>query len=137
MPADAGFTKVKLESDQRAGVLTHPYMMAAFAYPGESSPIHRGVFIIRGILGVTLRPPANATFTPLPPEQHPNLTTRERIALQTNAETCVACHSVINPLGFALEKFDSIGRFRAKENGKPVDVSGHYDTRAGSTAQFV
>jgi hypothetical protein len=132
---DAGFTKVKLDG-QRAGVLTHPYMLATFAYPGESSPIHRGVFIIRGILGVTLRPPANAAFTPLPPEQHPDLTTRERIALQTNQESCVGCHSVINPLGFALEEFDAVGRHREMENGKAIDVSGHYETRAGSVAQF-
>jgi hypothetical protein len=136
LPADADFTRVKLQPDQHAGVLTHPYMMATFAYPGESSPIHRGVFIIRGILGVTFRPPANAAFTPLPAELHPDLTTRERIALQTSPDACVSCHSVINPLGFALEKFDSVGRFREMENGKPVDVRGHYDTRTGSTAEF-
>jgi hypothetical protein len=134
--ADADFAKVKLADGQRCGVLTQPYMLAAFAYPGESSPIHRGVFIIRGILGVTLRPPANAAFTPLPADLHPNLTTRERIALQTNQESCVGCHSVINPLGSALEDFDAVGRHREVENGKPIDVTGHYETRAGSVAQF-
>jgi mono/diheme cytochrome c family protein len=132
---DSDFTKVKLDG-QRSGVLTHPYMLATFAYPGESSPIHRGVFIIRGMLGVTLRPPANASFTPLPPEQHPDLTTRERIALQTNQESCVGCHAVINPLGFALERFDAVGRHREMENGKSIDVSGHYQTRTGSDAHF-
>ena len=133
---NVSFVKVKLDPGQRAGVLTHPYMLCAFAYPGESSPIHRGVFIIRGILGVTLRPPANAAFAPLPAEQHPNLTTRERIALQTNSESCAGCHSVINPLGFALENFDAVGRHRDMENMKIIDVSGHYETRAGPVAQF-
>ncbi|HET6246110.1 MAG TPA: DUF1592 domain-containing protein [Tepidisphaeraceae bacterium] len=136
LPSDAGFTRMKLDGDHRAGVLTQPYMLATFAYPGESSPIHRGVFIIRGILGVTLRPPANSAFTPLPPEFHPELTTRQRIALQTNPDACVACHSIINPLGFALEHFDAVGRFREMDNGKPIDVSGHYETRSGDDAKF-
>jgi cytochrome c553 len=134
--ADSGFTKVKLEAGQRSGVLTQPYMLATFAYPRESSPIHRGVFIIRGILGVTLRPPANAAFTPLAAELHPDLTTRERIALQTSSETCAGCHSMINPLGFALENFDAVGRHREMENTKPIDVSGHYETRAGPDVSF-
>jgi hypothetical protein len=117
-------------------VLTQPYVLAAFAYPGESSPIHRGVFIIRGMLGVTLRPPANAAFTPLPPEQHPDLTTRERIALQTNTDACVACHSVINPLGFTLERYDAVGRHREMERAKPIDATGSYETRSGTLANF-
>ncbi len=58
------FPKVKLEPDKRAGVLTHPYLLAALAYTVESSPIHRGVFLGRGLLGLPLRPPPEA-FTPL------------------------------------------------------------------------
>ena len=85
---------------------------------------------------MTLRPPANAAFSPFPADQHPNLTTRERIALQTNEESCAGCHAVINPLGFALEGFDAVGRHRDMENGKTIDVSGHYETRAGPNAQF-
>jgi cytochrome c553 len=135
LPADAAFTKVKLDPEKRSGVLTHPYMLSALAYPAESSPIHRGVFVIRGLLGVTLRPPPEA-FTPLPPELHPGLTTRERITLQTSQASCVTCHSVVNPLGFALEQFDAVGRNREKENGKPIDIHGHYETRSGSIAEF-
>lgn len=135
LPEDADFQKVKLDP-YRAGVLTQPCMLATFAYPGESSPIHRGVFIIRGILGYTLRPPANTAFTPLPPESHPDLTTRERITLQTSQESCVSCHSVINPLGFSLERFDAVGRHREIEKGKPIDDAGHYENRDGSLAHF-
>ena len=111
-------------------------MLATFAYPAESSPIHRGVFIIRGMLGYTLQPPANSAFVPLPPESHPELTTRQRVTLQTSPESCVSCHSVINPLGFPLEGFDSVGRLREMENGKPIDFSGEYETADGSIAHF-
>jgi cytochrome c553 len=135
LPDVPTFRRTKLNADQRAGVLTHPYLMAAFAYTGSTSPIHRGVFIGRGILGVSLRPPPEA-FTPLPENMHPNLTTRERVALQTRPAACVSCHSVINPLGFTLEHFDAVGRYRETENDKPVDASGAYQTRAGDTVRF-
>jgi mono/diheme cytochrome c family protein len=135
LPADAGFETVKLDPEQRAGVLTHPYIMAAFAYTGESSPIHRGVFLLRGVLGVALRPPPDA-FTPLPADLHPDLTTRERVTLQTKHTNCMACHGVINPLGFPLEHFDAIGRFRDKDNGKPINAAGSYQSRAGKTVSL-
>ncbi|HEY2587251.1 MAG TPA: DUF1592 domain-containing protein [Tepidisphaeraceae bacterium] len=136
LPEDAGFTKVKLPL-HRAGVLTQPYMLATFAYPAASSPIHRGVFIIRGILGYTLQPPANSAFVPLAPSSHPELTTRQRVTLQTSPESCASCHSIINPLGFTLEGFDAVGRNRELEKGKPIDISGSYETRNGSIAHFV
>lgn len=135
LPADAGFTKVKFEADKRSGVVTHPYVLAVLAYNAESSPIHRGVFVARGLLGITIRPPKDA-FTPLAADLHPKLTTRERVLLQTKPAACAGCHSVMNPLGFALENFDAVGKFRAAENGKPVDSAGGYDTRAGATAKF-
>ncbi len=135
LPPDAPFQPVSLDPAERAGVLTHPYLMASFAYLDTSSPIHRGVLIARNLLGRALQPPPEA-FTPLPAELHPELTTRERVALQTRPAGCVSCHAMINPLGFTLEKFDAIGRVRARENGKPVDSSGLYRTRAGKTVRF-
>ena len=135
LPADAPFTPVKLDPGKRAGVLTHPYILAAFAYTAESSPIHRGVFVARGLLGINLRPPAEA-FTPLAPELHPKLSTRERVALQTSPQACVACHGIVNPLGFTLERFDAIGRVREEERGKPVDASGGYHARDGRDVTF-
>ena len=57
LPADAPFQKVDFESDQRAGVLSHPYLLASLAYTNSSSPIHRGVFLSRSVLGRVLRPP--------------------------------------------------------------------------------
>ncbi len=135
LPPDAPFQKVTLDPGERAGVLSHPYLMASFAYTATSSPIHRGVFIARSVLGRTLRPPPDA-FTPLAPDLHPNLSTRDRVALQTSPQSCLLCHSMINPLGFALENFDAVGRHRAAEKGKPVDATGSYQSPTGESVQF-
>jgi hypothetical protein len=129
------FTRMKFETGRRAGVLTHPYLLASLAYTGESSPIHRGVFIGRGLLGLPIKPPMDA-FTPLAPDLHPGLTTRERVTLQTKPDSCIMCHGVMNPLGFALENFDAVGRYRDQEHGKRVNSSGLYETRAGPIAKF-
>jgi hypothetical protein len=135
LPPGAVFQKITLEPGRRSGVLTHPYLLSAFAYTSASSPIHRGVFVARGVLGLTLRPPPEA-FTPLAESLHPALTTRERVALQTKPASCQACHGIINPLGFTLEHFDAVGRYRVKENDKPIDATGLYQTRNGATVQF-
>jgi cytochrome c553 len=135
LSADAPFRKITPKPGERAGVLSHPYLMATFAYTSTSSPIHRGVFLARSVLGQMLRPPPDA-FTPLPPELHPQLTTRERVTLQTKPQACVTCHGMINSLGFALENFDALGRFRDKEKDRPVDATGSYQTRSGKTVQF-
>ena len=135
LSVDAPFQKISLEPEQRSGVLSHPYLMADFAYSGASSPIHRGIFIARSVLGRTLRPPPEAV-APVAPQLQPDLTTRERVALQTQAESCQSCHAMINPLGFTLEHFDAVGRFRNNENGKPIVATGIYRTRQGDTVQF-
>jgi mono/diheme cytochrome c family protein len=135
LPADAPFQPVSLQPGERAGVLTHPYLLSSFAYLDASSPIHRGVMIIRNMLGRTLQPPPVAV-APLAADLHPGLTTRERVILQTKMEPCAGCHTRINPLGFTLEKFDAIGRLRTTENGKPIDTSGGYEARDGKTVKF-
>lgn len=132
---DAPFQSIAFEPGRRAGVLTHPYLLANFAYRDTSSPIHRGVFLARGVLGRGLRPPVEA-FTPLAPDLHPGLTTRERVALQTNEPSCLKCHGMINALGFALEHFDAVGRYRDEENGKPIDATGNYESREGRIGEF-
>ena len=119
----------------RFGVLSHPYLMSGLAYHDTTSPIHRGVFLIRYILGRTLRPP-NEAFTPLSPDLHPDLTTRERVSLQTSPDNCQVCHSKINGLGFALENFDAVGKFRNEEKSKMLDSSGKYIDRNGKEVSF-
>jgi len=123
------------ETAKRAGVLTHPLLMSGLAYYDATSPIHRGVFLIRYVLGRTLRPPSEA-FTPLSPDLHPDLTTRQRVALQTSPESCQVCHSKINALGFSLENYDAVGRFRTEERDRPIDPSGGYTTRQGERVDF-
>ncbi len=135
LPADAPFQPVSIETNERSGVLTQPYIMASFAYADNSSPIHRGVLLVRNLLGRTLRPPP-AAFTPLPASMHPNLTIRERVTLQTKPAACISCHGMINPLGFTLERFDGIGRLRERENGQPIDCSGSYRSSTGQEVKF-
>lgn len=135
LPADAPMQKATPKPGERSGVLTHPLLLANLAYTETSSPIHRGVFLTRNVLGVPLRQPPDA-FTPLAPDLHPKLNTRERIALQTSPKNCMSCHNVINPLGFTLESFDAIGRFRDQEKGKPIDATGQFTTRSGDTVKF-
>lgn len=130
LPADAPFQKVSLDAGQRAGIVSHPFLMARFAYHATSSPIHRGVFVVRSLLGRQLRPPPEAV-APLSPELHPDMTTRERVTLQTSPAACASCHSMINPLGFPLEHYDALGRYRNDERGRPIDDAGAYQTLAG------
>jgi hypothetical protein len=135
LPEDAPFARVEFEPQRRAGVLSHPYLLASLAYTSASSPIHRGVFVSRSVLGRVLRPPAQAV-APLPPEVHAELSTRDRVALQTKPEACQGCHAMINPLGFTMENFDAIGRYRERDRDKPIDATGSYLTPSGEVEKF-
>lgn len=136
-PAEDGDTYFKrsVSAPERAGILTHPLVTSSFAHHDATSPIHRGVLLYRHVLGRTLRPP-NAAFMLLDAELHPDLTTRQRVELQTADTNCQVCHRKINPLGFALENFDAAGRYRTEESGKKIDPSGEYVDRQGNRVQF-
>ena len=135
LPADADFQEVKFEPERRSGIVSHPFLLSGFAYMETSSPIHRGVFLSRGVLGRGVKPPPIAV-SPTAPELAPDLTTRERVTVQTQAEMCANCHGLINSLGFALENFDSVGRYRETEKQKPIDSTGHYLQRNGQFVRF-
>jgi len=135
LPAEAPFQKITLNDSSRAGVLTHPLLLSGFAYDAESSPIHRGVFIARNILGRRLKPPPEAV-APLAPDLHQDLSTRQRVILQTSPGACMTCHVLINDLGFPLEQFDAVGRYRATDRDRPVDSAGGYLNRDGQQASF-
>ncbi len=135
LPDDAPFQAVTLTGQPRAGVLTHPLLMAGFAYSATTSPIHRGVFISRNLLGRRLRSPPDS-IVPESPDLNPSMTTRQRIGKQTKPTGCMSCHDMINPLGFTMEHFDAVGRMRQDEGGKPIDDSGSYRRMDGEVAAF-
>jgi len=129
------FVKVRLNPEQRSGVLTHPYLLSAFSYQKLTSPIHRGVFLTRNIVGRSLRPPPMAmTFKDA--DFAPNLTMRAKVSQLTQPRTCQGCHSVINPLGFSLEQYDAVGRFRTTENDQSIDAISDYITDEGETVHL-
>lgn len=133
---EPGFDLVQTQdSELHSGLLTHPLLLSGLAYRDSTSPIHRGVFLIRYMLGRTLRPPSEA-FTPLSPDLHPDLTTRERVELQTSPDGCQTCHSKINGLGFVLENFDAVGFYRETEKSKAIDAIGQYTDRKDNSVKF-
>jgi hypothetical protein len=130
----ATFQNVKFSPDRRAGVLTHPYLLSAFSYHNNTSPVHRGVFLTRNIVGRALKPPPVAVAFK-DDEFAPDLTMREKVTQLTRDRACMSCHSVINPLGFALENYDPVGRWRTSDKDKPVDSKSEYTTVDGETLE--
>jgi mono/diheme cytochrome c family protein len=134
-PANGEFARVAADPEERSGVLTHPYLLAAFSYKNSTSPIHRGVFLTRNIVGRSLKsPPMAVAFNDA--EFKPDLTMREKVAQLTRSETCQGCHSVINPLGFSLEWYDAVGRFRREENGRAINALSDYLTDDNQTVKL-
>ncbi len=131
----SGFQPVKMDADQRAGVLTHPYVLATFSYTKSSSPIHRGVFVTRNILGRMLKPPPMAIAF-MDDKFDPSFTMREKVTELTAKPACQSCHVTINPLGFSFERFDAVGRIRETDNKKPVDTSADYTAADGSVIKL-
>ena len=131
----AGFQPVKMDAAHRAGVLTHPYVLATFSYTKSSSPIHRGVFVTRNILGLMLKPPPMAIAF-MDDKFDPSFTMREKVTELTAKPACQSCHVTINPLGFSFERFDAVGRVRATDNRKPVDAVSDYTTPDGNVIKL-
>lgn len=121
-PSGGGFGRVTHDEGERRGVLTQASMLAAFASSNESSPVKRGKFVRVRILCQDLPdPPANIPDLPAPEQ---GVSTRERFAMHTSNAACSGCHGLIDGLGFGLESYDGIGRFRTLDRGVPVDASG-------------
>jgi hypothetical protein len=112
--------------NQRGGFLAHGALLSATSYPDRTSPVLRGKWLLNNILGLHVPPPPPGVDTNL--ETKPGTATlpiRERLAQHRKNPSCNSCHSVIDPLGFALENFDVIGGWRTiDETGKPVDATG-------------
>jgi hypothetical protein len=135
VPENGGFQPVKCDPAQRAGVMTHPYLLAKLAHPDTTSPIHRGVFATRNLLGGVLKPPPEAIAF----ENHkfdPKMTMREKVSEMTRNKACMTCHETINPLGFTLENFDAVGRYRTTEGERKIDPEADYQTLEGETLRL-
>src|SRR5262249_35716036 len=121
------FRRVTLPNpEQRGGLLAQGALLAATSYPDRTSPVLRGKFLLDNIFGLPVPPPPAGVDTNLAdkPGTAPR-SIRERLAQHRTSPTCNSCHSVLDPLGFALENFDVIGAWRTiDESGGPVDASG-------------
>jgi hypothetical protein len=121
------FRRVELEDSTRWGLLGKGALLLASSYPNRTSPVLRGEYVMRNIIGVPPPPPPPEVETNLDsvaPEE--SLTVRERLALHRENPSCNGCHGLMDPLGFALENFDADGTWRNvdRESGKPIDASG-------------
>jgi mono/diheme cytochrome c family protein len=121
------FRRVTLPADShRGGLLGQGSILTVTSYPDRTSPVVRGKWILENLLG-TPPPPPIPGVPPLKPPSFADkvLTMRERIAAHRNSPVCASCHSMMDPLGLALEHFDGVGKYRAlDESGAPIDASG-------------
>jgi hypothetical protein len=124
--ANDTLTKVDLDPTQRSGLLTQPGFLSSYMTDNDPDIIHRGVFIAQRILCVEL-PAPDPKATALVALQM-NMTNRERVEATTGKGTCgQACHQVLfNPLGYAFENYDAIGKYRTMDHGKPVNAADSY-----------
>jgi hypothetical protein len=121
------FRRVTLPNhDQRGGLLAEGALLATTSYPDRTSPVLRGKWLLNNIFGLSVPPPPPTVDRNLETKPGAKPTTmRERLAQHRQDPSCNGCHSVIDPLGFALENFDVIGGWRTvDELGKPIDASG-------------
>ena len=115
-------TRVELDPAKRPGFLTRVGFLASFSSYGASSPVLRGAYITKNILGVHIDdPPPEAADTPIPPGDYK--TQREVMQALTSAPKCAGCHAeLINPAGFVLERYNSIGAYQDVDDlGGPID----------------
>jgi hypothetical protein len=125
--AGEGMQRVALSDANRGGILTMPGVLATTSFPNRTSPVNRGVWVLEHVLGEHV-PPAPANVPALEKQDQAKaatLTVRQRTELHRADPTCNNCHKILDPIGFGLEHFDAIGRWRDQdESGGPIDASG-------------
>ncbi len=119
--------RVLLDDPNRGGILGMPAVLATTSFPNRTSPVKRGVWVLEQVLGEHVPPPP-ANVPPLEEQDQKEvagLTLRERTELHVTNATCANCHKVLDPIGFGLENFDAIGRWReVDDGGGAIDASG-------------
>jgi hypothetical protein len=111
-------------SGERGGLLRHGSVLAVTSYATRTSPVIRGKWILSNLLGTPPPPPLPDVPALKDNTIAANLSVRERLAEHRANAACATCHDVMDPVGFSLENYDALGRWRTLEEGKPVDCSG-------------
>jgi len=124
---------VNLDPKQRAGLLTQLAFLTMHGDSDGSFPVRRGAQILRRVLCQDIEPPKEMVVPDVAPPS-PGVTTRQRFA-QHSMSPCATCHQAFDPIGFAFENFDGIGRYRTTDNGQAVDSSGTLDL-GSATVKF-
>ncbi len=119
--------KVMLTDANRGGILGMPGVLATTSFPNRTSPVLRGVWVLEQVLGEHV-PPAPANVPPLDKQDKSkveSMTLRQRTELHRKNAACANCHKILDPIGFGLENFDAIGRWRDKDDsGGKIDAAG-------------
>jgi len=120
------FRKVELTTNQRGGILSHASVLTVSSYPTRTSSVIRGKYILQNVLGVPPPPPP----PDVPPLNEESVGTTASLRKQMEAHrsnpTCASCHNRMDTLGFGLENYDAIGRWRDVDGKFPIDVSGAF-----------
>jgi hypothetical protein len=119
--------QVKLTNPNRGGILGMPGILATTSFPNRTSPVNRGVWVLEQVLGehVPPAPPNVPTLEKQDQKKVANLTLRQRTELHRTNAVCNNCHKLLDPIGFGLENFDAIGRWRDQDDtGGKIDAVG-------------
>jgi hypothetical protein len=118
------YRKVTLADKARHGLLGHASILTITSAPNRTSPVIRGKWVMENLLGTPPPPPPPGVETNLEEEPGSAPTTlRQRLERHRADPSCSACHAMMDPIGFALENFDPVGKFRTETNGYPVNAS--------------
>jgi hypothetical protein len=126
---------VRTTMPARVGLITHPLVLAAASHGEQSSAILRGKLIRTRLLCAELPPPP-ADAAALEPDLPPDATPRDRYEARIAQPLCAGCHVLMDPVGFALEGYDGLGRFRTDIGGRAVDDLGEIRAGGDATATF-
>jgi hypothetical protein len=119
------FRRVPLDRDsERGGLLRQGSVLTVTSYATRTSPVIRGKWILENLIGTPPPPPLPDVPALRDNTVSATASVRERLAEHRANAACASCHNMMDPVGFSLENFDAVGRWRTLEDGKPVDASG-------------